>query len=295
MQKNIKIENQTFEVRHNVKSQSAEISTSELFFEYYDSNATSTSTSNNNSVSFFLLFETCFDGAFSHWVYESAIYLYYFFELKSEYPELKLLVKKNPKRSYKNLFFKALNISDNDIHWIENKEFDDCKTVYNNIPIHNVCINTTPHYMNMFEIPNKDDFKELIIKFRNKIMNNLNITYPAEKTLEHLFFPRSKLENNVQNDRRINYDTVYKVLQGKQYVEYDTINTKNLKDQIELLISSKNVFLDWGSSMLVNGLFCKDSTILISSTLEHQRKYRWFSVFFEISMENNNNQFIKIY
>ena len=149
--------------------------------------------------------------------------------------------------------------------------------------------------MNMFEIPNKDDFKELIIKFRNKIMNNLNITYPAEKTLEHLFFPRSKLENNVQNDRRINYDTVYKVLQGKQYVEYDTINTKNLKDQIELLISSKNVFLDWGSSMLVNGLFCKDSTILISSTLEHQRKYRWFSVFFEISMENNNNQFIKIY
>ena len=89
MQKNIKIENQTFEVRHNVKSQSAEISTSELFFEYYDSNATSTSTAsaNNNSVSFFLLFETCFDGAFAHWVYESALYLYYFFELKSEYPE----------------------------------------------------------------------------------------------------------------------------------------------------------------------------------------------------------------
>ena len=288
MQKNIKIENQIFEVRHNVKSQTANISTSELFFEYHESNT------NNNSLSYFLLFETCFDCAFAHWVYESTVYLYYFFELKSEYPELKILVKKNPKRSYKNLFFKALNINENDIHWIENEECCDCKTVYNNIPSNNVCINTTPHYMNTIEIKNKDAFKELIIQFRDKIMDNLNITFSTEKTFEHLFFPRSKLENNVQNERVINYEMVYQLLQGKQYVEYDTINTTNLKDQIELLVSSKNIFLDWGSSMLVNGLFCKDSTILISNALEYQQKYEWFSVFFEILMENNNN-FIKIY
>jgi len=287
MQKNIKINNQTFEVRNNVKSHSANISTSELFFEYYDE-----SNANNDSVSFFLLFETCFDCAFAHWIYESAVYLYYFFELKLEYPELKIFVKKNTKRSYKNLFFKALNISENDIHWIENEESHDCKTVYNNIPINNVCINTTPHYMNMIHIPNKDAFKELIIQFRDKIMANLNITFPAEKTIEHLFFPRSKLENNVQNDRIIIYDKVYQLLQEKQYLEYDTINTINIKDQIELLVSAQNVFLDWGSSMLVNGLFCKDSTILISCVLEYQKKYEWFSVFFEISMNNN---FIKIY
>ena len=291
MQKNIKIDNQIFEVRPNVKSQTANISTSELFFEYYDSNEIANT--NNNSVSFFLLFETCFDSAFAHWVYESAIYLYYFFELKSQYPELKILVKKNPKRSYKNLFFKALNISENDIHWIENKELNDCTTVYNNIPSNNVCINATPHYMNMIQIPNKDAFKELIFKFKNKIITNLNVTFPKEKTFDHLFFPRSKLENNIPNDRIINYDKVYKLLEGKQYVEYDTINTTNLKDQIELLVSSKNIFLDWGSSMLVNGLFCKDSTILISSLIESQKKYEWFSVYFEITKENNNN-FIKI-
>jgi hypothetical protein len=288
MQKNIKINNQIFEVRNNVKLQSADISTSKLFFEYYDNPL------NNDSLSFFLLFETCFDCAFAHWIYESALYLYYFFELKSEYPELKILVKKNPKRSYKNLFFKAFNISENDIHWIENEEHHDCKTVYKNIPSNNVCINTTPHYMNMINIPNKDAFKKLLIQFRDKIMENLNVTFPAEKTLDHLFFPRSKFENNVPNDRTINYDKVYKMLQGKQYIEYDTINTTNLKDQIELLVSSKNIFLDWGSSMLVNGLFCKDSIILISGSLEYQQKYEWFSVYFEITKENNNN-FIKIY
>lgn len=288
MTQNLKIDNHIFEVRNNVKSQKADISTSELFFEYYDSNL------NNDSLSFFLLFETCFDSAFAHWIYESAIYLIYFFELKLEYPELKILVKKNPKRSYKNLFFKALNINENDIHWIENEECSDCTTVHTNIPINNVCINTKPQYMNTVELINVVLLKELIVNFRNKIINNLTIAYPEEKIIEHLFFPRSKLENCSQNDRIISYDSVYAILEGKDYVIYDTINTINLKDQLELLISSKHIFLDWGSSMLVNGLFCKDSIILISNVLEFQKKYKWFDVFFEIAMESNNS-FMKIY
>ncbi len=171
MQQTIKIDNQIFEVRNNVKSQTADISKSERFFEYYDSEMSC------ESLSFYLLFESPFDGAFSHWVYESAVYLYYFFELKSEYPELKLLVKKNPKRSYKNLFFKALNINENNIYWIDNEESNDCTTIYNDIPINNICINTSPHYMNTIHIPNKDSFKKLLIQFRDKIMDNLNLTF----------------------------------------------------------------------------------------------------------------------
>jgi hypothetical protein len=284
MQKTFEIDNQTFEVRNNVKLQSANISTSERFYEYYDSDT------NCESLSVFLLFESPFDCAFAHWVYESAVYLYYFFELKTEYPELKLLVKKNPKRSYKNLFFKALNIHENDIHWIDNEEYyHDCKTIYKNIPINNICINTNPHYTNTIHIQNKDAFKKLLLQFRDKIMCNLNVTFPNKKKIEHLFFPRSKLENNVPNDRIINYDHVYRILQGKSYIKYDTINTKNLKDQIELLVSSNHIFLDWGSSMLVNGLFCKNSIILISCALLYQTKYEWFDVFFQILSENNNS------
>lgn len=286
MTQNVKISNPLFEVRNNVKSQTVDINTSELFFEYHASNE------NNNSLSYFLLFETCFDSAFGHWIYESAIYLLYFFELKTECPELKILVKKNPKRSYKNLFFKALNINENDIYWIENEELSDCHTAYNNIPINNVCINAKLQCMNTINI-NTVLLKELLINFRNRIINNLNITFPEEKTIEHLFFPRSKNENYIYNERIINYDRVYAMLEGTKYVIYDTINTIHLKDQIELLVSSKKIFLDWGSSMLVNGLFCKNSDILISCSLDYQRKYKWFDVFFEIGMENNN-KFIKI-
>jgi hypothetical protein len=277
----ITIDNEIFGIQKNVKSQMCDITTSELYFDYYDSSVT-----NNELSVFFLLFETCFDSAFGHWIYESAIYLTYWSELKRKYPELKILVKQNPQRSYKKLFFNALNIDEDDIHWLENEEINDCKTVYVNIPSNNICINTKPHYMNTVQVKNITNFKNLILDFRNRIMNNLNIIYPEEKTIEYLFFPRSKTENYSSNNRITNYETVYKLLEGKQYTEYDTVNKNNLKEQIELLVSSKNIFLDWGASFCVNSLFCKNSNIFISDKMEGQTKYQGYQAFIEIN-ENN--------
>ena len=281
----INIDNQIFEIRKNVKSQTCNISTSELIFEYYDSNQ-----NNNNILTFFFLFETTFDSAFFHWIYESAIYLSYYIELKSKYPELKLLVKQNPKRSYKNLLFKALNISENDIYWLTNEEFNDCKTVYVNIPSNNICINTRPHYINTIQIKNENSFKELVYKFKNILLTNCEIIYSLEKTNENLFFPRSKKENYLPNDRIINYDKVYNFLEGKKYIEYDTINTTSLADQIKLLASSQNIFLDWGASFFVNGLFCRNSNIYIlkSEALLNQLGYQGSSIIYNIIKEFNN-------
>ena len=276
---NIIIDEQIFEIRQNVKSQSCDINTSELYFEYYN-------VSNNNELSVFLLFETCFDLAFGHWIYESAIYLTYFFELKSKYPELKILTKQNPKRSYKKLFFKALNIDEKDIYWLENEEIYDSKSVYINIPSNNICINTKPHYLNTVEIKNTTLFKNLVINFKNTIIKNLNITYPEEKTIENLFFPRSKIENYIPNDKIINYENIYKLLEGKSYIEYDTVKNNNLKQKIELLVSSKNIFLDWGSSFSVNSLFCENSNIIVINKMECQTKYQATAIVIEIINKN---------
>ena len=273
-----------FDIRKNVKSQTCHIHTSNLYFEYYDSFDMTPAP----EVSFFYLFETCFDSAFGHWIYESAMYLTFFSELKSKYPALKILVKQNPKRSYKKLFFKALNIDENDIYWLENEEICDCKTVYLNIPINNICINTKPHYLNTVQVKNITNFKKLMVDFRNTIMNNLNITYPEEKTIENLFFPRSKIENFVYNDRIVNYEKVYKLLEGQQYIEYDTVNTNNLKKQIELLVSSKNIFLYGGSSILVNGLFCENSTIYVLDLIVGQLGYEGMNIIYNNLKELNN-------
>lgn len=272
-----------FEIRTNIKSQSCNISTSDLFFEYHLDN-----TEIKHKINMFFLFETCMDAAFGHWIYESAIYLPYFLELKLKYPELKILVKQNPKRSYKKLFFTALNIDENDIYWLDNEEINDCKTVYMNIPNNNICINTIPHYLNTVQVKNITIFKNLIVNFRNTIMNNLNIRYPEEKMIENLFFPRSKIENFICNDRIINYEKVYKLLKGKQYIEYDTMNTINLKKQIELLVSSKNIFLDWGSSSMVNCLFCKNSNIYLSCCMIGQLKFEGMTIIYDIHKETNN-------
>ena len=118
---NIGIENVVFEIRNNVKSQSCNISNSDLFFEYHHHDNTHYE---KTKINMFFLFESCMHAAFGHWIYESAIYLTYFSKLKSKYPELHIVVNKNPKRTYKTLFFKALGIDENDIYWLDNKEIN---------------------------------------------------------------------------------------------------------------------------------------------------------------------------
>jgi hypothetical protein len=135
-------------------------------------------------------------------------------------------------------------------------------------------------------------FKELIINFKNLILRNCNIIYQLEKTIDNLFFPRSKKENYAANDRIINYDKIYKLLEGKNYTEYDTINTKDLKEQIKLLVSSQNIILDWGSSFFVNGLFCNNSNIFFYGCRIHELNFEGLKIIYEIHKENNNIKYI---
>lgn len=279
----IVIENVDFRIYKNVESQTCNIHTSELFYTYYNSEL------DLENIQYFLLFETCFDAAFAHWIYESAMFLPYYQELKQTYPKLKMLVKRNPKRKYKKLIFNAFNIVDDDIFWVDNIDKFSSTIVYENIPINNVCINCPNPYMNTLPIKNYDFSKKLIINFKDKLLNNLDIEYPLEKSIENLFLPRSKNGENYQpNERQINYSQVYNLLKAKEYKEYDTVNTENFKDQIELLLSSKNIFIDWGSSLLVNLLFCTNSSIYVSGVIQSQidAGYAPYPILCEI---NNNN------
>jgi hypothetical protein len=128
-----------------------------------------------------------------------------------------------------------------------------------------------------------------VLRFKETILRNLDIKYPKEKSTAYLFFPRSRNgENYKPNDRAINYQPVKEILNGKEYTVYDTANTKNLKDQIELLVSSKNIFLDWGSAFMVNMLFCRDSNVYTYnySNLQHIIKYQPYILLCQI---NDNN------
>jgi hypothetical protein len=248
-----------YRIYKNVSYESCNPDTSELYFRYYNRPLDET-----NDIHYFLLFEVCCDSAFGHWIYESAIMLIFYEQLKAKYPKLKLLVKSVPKRSYKKLFFDALNILEEDIYWLEVEEKYTGNIAYENIPINNICISTQIFFLNTVPIKRYDLFKRIVLKFKEIILHNLDIKYPDEKPIDILFFPRSKNgENYKVNDREIDYSKVNNMLKNKKYTEYDTANTKKLKDQIELLVSSKHIFLEWGSSFVVNMLFCRDSNIYI--------------------------------
>lgn len=274
----------SYEIHKNIKNLYCNVHTNKLNFEYYNNKIKT-----DVDISYFFLFECPMDAAFCHWVYESAILLPEYIELKNKYPTLKILVKKNPKRQYKILFFKALNIDFNDIYFLDNKENipHDCKTMYKYIPCNNKCF-VSKNIQCLNSTLDVNLLTELIKNFKNIVLTNLNINNEIKKCNEHIFFPRNKRENFTANDRTIDYIGVYKLLKNKGYVEYDTMNTDNLKNQFELLLSGKNIYLDWGSSFFVNGLFCKNSNIYISQCLTSQLSYNGMTTIYNLIKKNNN-------
>ena len=77
------------------------------------------------------------------------------------------------------------------------------------------------------------------------------------------------------------------MLSGKKYTEYKTSETVDLNDQIQLVSRSKNIYLDWGSSLFVNGLFSKESTIYCINPLMFQLDYPLFNMLYNIIKETN--------
>jgi hypothetical protein len=285
------IDNFTFGVKHNVKNLFCNIHNSNQLFEHYDKNVIE----KDIDTKYFYLYETCFDLTFSHWIFESAIYLIFFKECKKKYPELMLLVKKNPKRNYKQLIFDILNIKNEDIYWFENEDYNDCKSNYKNIPKNNVCIHTNPYYLNMkvFNIIQQQYFTTLVLNFKSKVLSN--IKYANIKDNDFLLFKKSNKEVYTKANTSDNniFNEVFSLIGGGEYIEHDPIETKHFYEQINLLLKSNNIFLPYGGALYVNGIFCKNSNIYIYGTvIEGQMQYDALKIILNIINESNNILYI---
>ena len=219
-----------------------------------------------------LLIESNYHQAFAHWVLEMAIFLPYYHKLKEILGgSLKIFIINKPYRSYKKLFLNYFNICDDDIIYcnedLKHNDYDEnwFKRFNVTLPKNNICITTPfvsvnflPHTKCQIE---EDDFTKRIFNFQQFF----NIDESIEKDIEWLFFPRASKENYKPNDRSIDYTSITKFLKDKNHIVYDTIETQNLIDQIRLVKRAKNIILDPTSSFLVNGLFCKNTNIYLSS------------------------------
>lgn len=191
--------------------------------------------SDNKNVYFII--DTLLNVAFSHWVFESAIYLPAFKKLKETYPNMKLVLKEE--RTYKKLFCKYFDIDENDI-------------------VYNIESNNTSFFPSPITCFNDqvitETYKAQIYKFREFFVDNNIIKR------ELLIMPRQTKENYKSNDRVHNIQYLLDKYKDKAYI-LNTDEITDLKDQIELVQSSKNIILTEGSPFFVNSFFCRNKNI----------------------------------
>jgi len=282
--RNIIIDGIIFDILENVKTYSIDIETSVRKYTHYNSKA-------DDNAKYYFLFEVGTHDAFSHWVFESAIFLQYLKRIEKELNrKLTLVIKKNPSRTYKSLFFKLLDV-DNEItkednHYIDNKKDFVHSQQYTPYEIeeNNICIGCRNLTVNNKNI-DCGLLRKLLMDFHNTITANTRI---VNKSIDNLILPRNTKENLVTNDRRIDYSKVYRELQNSKYISYNTMDTKDFNDQITLLTMSKNIFLDYGSSLWVNGFFCKDSNIYVLNDLGQHNIYKGWIEIIKVILSNNN-------
>jgi len=230
---------------------------------------------NNNSDDIYFIIDGEHDGAFGHWVFESSIYLLELFQLlKAKYPTIKLHLKSQKK--FKKLFCDLFNI--------------DNETIVYDLPTNgSTCIFPSPiSFLNEEKLA--VTYEEIINRyfvFFNSIQSD-NI-----HTNEYLIMPRQTKENYAPNDRIVSCLDIIDYFQtsSNQYevLHTDFINT--LSEQINKLRGSKNIILTDGSAMFVNGLFSRNSTIIVLS--DHSYMTLWqMSVFPKLKLIFNNSKML---
>jgi len=277
-----------FQIHNNVKTQRIDVNTSVQSFEYYD-------TPSNRQMKRFFLFETPCHGAFSHWIYESAVFLAHYIELLKEYPDLRLLVRSTPARKYKKQIFKAFGIKDWCIHWINSDiKDDDSEIIYANLPQPNQCIVSPVQCMTTEYLPRLDDFYRLSKKYVKFVEQQMK-----EECVEGndiIFYPRGR--SDLCTHRLPNYDMAYSILKDKQYLKYDNSAVENICEQFAMISKSKELFIDYGSAFWVNVMFCTNATIYITDENDNMAwQYERFQAFHVLlaMIKRRNNTIVNLH
>jgi hypothetical protein len=183
-----------------------------------------------------------YDEAFSHWTYESGIYLHVFNKLKEKYPAIKVLSFRN--KGFKTIQYEAYGISPvNTIESIKNKVIfiKNCSQAD-----HTECKLYLTH----------------VRRWYNYLMSLRPV---VEKDIDILYLPRSSTENyrEISEIKYIQNSLINIFNEYNGAIIYYTDKTRNIADQIELIGRAKILVVNEGGNVLVNGYFAKNSHIIV--------------------------------
>lgn len=224
----------TFKV-NNVKSYTNDTNFNSWIIDTFDDNTP-------EHMHTYFIIDTLFDRAFSHWVFECAVYLDLFLLLKEKYPNIKLHLKN--KRTFKLLFCRLFGIKEEDI-------------VYN-LEHSNISIFPSPiSFMNNTNLP-QEYIEQLRVFFLRFNQYKSNVVSPAT-----LIMPRQSKENFDGNDRSYKTDRIGECFKSKPYEYFHTDTVTDLRYQIQKVSSANTIILTDGSPFLVNGMFAQNARIMV--------------------------------
>jgi hypothetical protein len=242
----------------------------------YHTHEIEVSTSTDAEPSYYFVIDLLFHDAFSHWVYESAIYLPIFKGLKEMYPNVKLVL--NGVKKFKTMFLHFFKIDPFDIVYQEN------------MSTANVCFFPSPISSLNDNDYFTEDYKKIICHF---IQQFHNYTCEKKDVYDCIIMPRQTKENYVNNDRQYDMTSVYHDLAHTNYHVLHTDKIEDLTDQIQQLRSSSKIILTDGSPFLVNNMFCLQTNIqIVGRVTEHQfARYVKVKYISDTNTELNQNTF----
>lgn len=206
-------------------------------------------------VPVFFCLDTVMDDAFLHWQCESAVFLHYWSEFMSLFPNLIILL--NHDRVYKRLTLKTYGIP------LERIQFGGPAT----LPKRNLCILPPPHILDARSVVDTDKFLELWARHIQYLRDSAGVKDGDVKTIDVLGLPRQSRENFQPNERivpetELMCNWVSRFEKGR-VLHTDTIT--DLLDQVRIVCSSRIIVLDYGSSFYFNASLAKDSLIIVAN------------------------------
>lgn len=197
----------------------------------------------NETPDVYLILDSISHHAFSHWVFDSAVYLPLFNKLKNLFPTIKIVLFEE--RKYKLMMIKYFNIDEKTI-------------LYNFKSSHNICI--FPQFF-MYAIENNRISTDFYYNV-NRLFDSFNFPN-IKKTTSILIMPRHSTENNLIINHEVDTtDIEKKMLICPFNKSIDTSKLNSLQEQIDLVTQSRVVIIPDGSASIVNGMFAKNSIII---------------------------------
>jgi hypothetical protein len=220
--------------------------------------------------------DTFFNGAFSHWIFESAIWIPHIRSLNGQLPSVPKFLLSEP-RKFKESFLDSTGFG---------YSYQASPENYTILMPPITTIN-----LNYYTLA----YKKLLINFHYFLKG---LAPDPSKNVKAVLLPRGKAENFTPNDRFVDTNQIEEFFKDKSpnLVIFNSDESPNLLHQIDLIRRAELILVPDGAALVFNGFLAQNSTLLVFNSELVRSQIRIYEKGLEILniIKNNNNNIIYV-